>query len=599
MAKKQIYLDSLKEPCEFLPVDERLAIQQEEDELFKKEERYLRGQLTNARRKHDSKYELIILTKLGELYRENSYYDKAIEYYEEALNIDKEYFYAIDGLGVTYYRIGEYDKAIGYFQQELNPIVAMTNLSRVYRAKGDYNRAIKYAERVLEKDSEDVNAMNELGINYRLKQDYLQSIRWFERGLKIEPHDEQVMDELGITYREMGRYDQAIEWFEKKLKLYPNDKEALDGLGITYRKMECYEEAIEQFKKYFKLYPDDEYALYNLERTYEEMGETPQVVEYLKRQLRSSPEDSIVRSQLRTIGEKYEATGKLREAKEILDFLRETPQTKSLSFTLDAVISDEIETESLKEKIEQLERKIQQQEELLHSRQMATLGVMASGLSHEINQPLQIILAIAQNCTRDIQRNTIYTEGILTDLEHIATTTKRIDKIVNHLHVLAREHEPKLEAVDVNMVIENSFIMFHQQLKSRGIKIEQNFLLDLPPVKADMIQLEQVFINLINNAHDALEGCANKTITISTQEQNGHIEIRFQDNGGGIALENLPKIFDAFFTTKQEKGGIGLGLYIAQDIIQSFGGTITVDSRVNEGTTFLIKLPIAGKEDSE
>jgi C4-dicarboxylate-specific signal transduction histidine kinase len=255
---------------------------------------------------------------------------------------------------------------------------------------------------------------------------------------------------------------------------------------------------------------------------------------------------------------------------------------------------------SVEDKIELLEQALQRQEvELLRSRRMATLGVMASGLAHEINQPLQIILAVAQNCIRDIQQNVIDTKGILADLEHIATTTKRIDKIVNHLHFLAREHKPKLEAVDVNTIIENSFIMFHQQLKSRGIKIERHFSPDLLPVKADMIQLEQVFINLINNARDALEGRANKTITISTQEQNGHIQVRFQDNGAGIAPENLPKIFDAFFTTKQEQGGIGLGLYITQDIIQSFGGAITVDSRVNEGTTFLIKLPITRKEDEE
>jgi len=257
----------------------------------------------------------------------------------------------------------------------------------------------------------------------------------------------------------------------------------------------------------------------------------------------------------------------------------------------------------LEEKIERLEQTIQRQEaELLRSRQMATLGVMASGLAHEINQPLQIILAVAQNCTRDIQRDAIDTEGILADLEHIATTIKRIDKIVNHLHVLARERKPELEAVDVNTVIENSFIMFHQQLKSRGIEIKRNFSPDLPAVKADMIQLEQVFINLISNARDALdslEGGADRTITISTREQNGHIQVRFQDNGVGIASEDLPSIFDAFFTTKQEKGGMGLGLYIVQDIVKSFGGAITVDSRINEGTIFLISLPISGKENAE
>lgn len=236
--------------------------------------------------------------------------------------------------------------------------------------------------------------------------------------------------------------------------------------------------------------------------------------------------------------------------------------------------------------------------DLLQSRRMATLGVMASGLAHEINQPLQIILSVAQNAIREIQQNAIDSEGTLKDLEQIATNTKRIDKIVNHLHVLARDRKPKLEMVNINTVIDNSFIMFHQQLtKARGIEIIQNLSPDLPPIKADAIQLEQVFINLINNARDALEGCKNKTIEISAQEQNEHIQVRFQDNGKGVSPEDLPRVFDVFFTTKEE--GMGLGLYIARDIIQSYDGTITAQSKIDEGTTFLIELPVAVKEDAE
>lgn len=233
----------------------------------------------------------------------------------------------------------------------------------------------------------------------------------------------------------------------------------------------------------------------------------------------------------------------------------------------------------------------------MRSRQMATLGVMASGLAHEIAQPLQLILAVSQNCIRDIQSKAIDTEGTLADLDRIATTTKRIDKIVNHLHVLSRERKPKLEAVDVNSVIENSFIMFHQQLKSRSIKVERDFTDDLPPVKADTVQLEQVFINLINNAREALEEVEDKTIIISTEAQNSQVQVRFQDNGKGIDPADSPQIFDAFFTTKEE--GVGLGLYITRDIIHSYGGTITAQSDGNEGTTFLIQLPIAEEEETE
>jgi signal transduction histidine kinase len=435
MDREREHFISLEEVGELLPENNRPTIQQKirKNERFEKEERYLHGQLADARRKHDERYELINLTRLGKLYRENGYYDEAIEYYEQALEIDKQNFYALGG---------------------------------------DY---------------------------------------------------------------------------------------ALNGLYLTYKAM----------------------------------GATPRAVEYFRDRLRAFPKDPIACSQLEAISGEYKSAGNLREAKEILDFLNEI-QVESNETTLIA------EEESLENEIEQLAQTIQRQEaELLRARQMATLGVMASGLSHEINQPLQIILAVAQNCVLDIQRNAIDVEGIIADLEHIVTTTERIDKIVNHLHVLARERKPTSEVINVNMVIENSFIMFHQQLKSRGIKIERNLSPDLPLVRADIIQLEQVFINLINNARDALEGRANKTITISTQEQNKYIQVRFQDNGKGIAPENLEKVFDAFFTTKQEKGGIGLGLYITQDIIQSFGGTITVDSRVNEGTTFLIKLPITRKENAE
>ena len=263
-------------------------------------------------------------------------------------------------------------------------------------------------------------------------------------------------------------------------------------------------------------------------------------------------------------------------------------------------VEHELEAAELKAELEALmagiEQDIQRQEaNLTQSRRMATLGVMASGLAHEINQPLQIILSVAQNCAREIQRDIIDNDGIIVDLDKVTAYTKRINRIVNHLLLLARDHEPKLELVDVNTVIENSFIMFYQQLtKARGIKIIKNLSEELPSIKADSIQLEQVFINLINNARDALDGCKDRIIEVSTQEQDGHILVEFRDSGKGIAPEDLPRIFDAFFTTKEE--GMGLGLHITRDIVQSYGGTIIAHSEVNEGTTFLIELPVAAEE---
>ncbi len=259
--------------------------------------------------------------------------------------------------------------------------------------------------------------------------------------------------------------------------------------------------------------------------------------------------------------------------------------------------NSEIKMESLEEKIKRLEKTISRQEaELLRSRKMATLGIMTSALAHEIIQPLQIILATAQNCQRDIQRNQVDTQIIFEDLEQIAKTITRIVHIVNRLYQLSHDSQPLLERVDVNTSIENVIMMFREQFQSRGIKINKHFTTLLPLIKADQVQLEQVFINLISNARDALEGRVNNDITISTHKQNGEIQIQFEDNGVGIASAQLPHIFDAFFTTKEK--GSGLGLYISQEIIHCYGGIISIESQLNKGSTFLIKFPIATQEQT-
>lgn len=707
------------------------------EDPFEKEQANLRANLTLSRRNNNKKYERINLNKLGVLCRKHAYYEKALEYFQQAFKIEPEDRYTLDGFGMTYFEMEQYDQAIEWFKRQLDPIVALTNLSRTYRAKEDYDRAIEYAQQILRKDPENQIALNQLGINYRKKGKYEQSIKWFQKCLEINPRQKLAMDGLAITYRKMGDYEQAIAWFEKELELHldnkqamnglgitygqmrdyeksiywfnkelkldPNAKEAMNGLGITYREMEDYKQAIAWFEKELALYPDSIHgmnglaityrrmknyqesiewfenalklkpnnqqclnglgityqemgkyeqalacfekilasypnnqhgmngvaityqqmgnyaqaiALFNkmlplyrndalkgLETTYDKMGPTSEAVELLKHNLLSEPTDSLAYPQLSVISQKYESDGKLQEAKQILAFLRKIKGTLSPPNIGGFAKREGAEamndsTESLEQKIKRLEKEIERREvELLRSRQMATLGVMASGLAHEIMQPLQIILATAQNCQLDIEANMIETPEILEDLEGIAKTTKRIDHIVNHLHVLSRPPKPTVALLNINTVIKDAFIMFGEQLKSRNISLKMKYTDHLPSVQGDKIQLEQVFINLINNSRDALEQTERdeKQIRVSTQVQDDEIHIRFEDNGAGISPEDLPHIFDAFMTTKER--GVGVGLYITQDIIHSYGGAIMADSRANEGTTFLIKLPIVREEE--
>jgi C4-dicarboxylate-specific signal transduction histidine kinase len=236
-----------------------------------------------------------------------------------------------------------------------------------------------------------------------------------------------------------------------------------------------------------------------------------------------------------------------------------------------------------------------QKNELLHSRQMVVIARMASSLAHEIMQPLQIILMKADNCSWEVEHDEISKEYILKDLKKIIYTTQRIAHIVKYLRILSQEHKPKLELVNINSVIENSLTLFDEQLKSRHITFEKNLVATLPLIRSDKLQLEQVVIILMSNARDALEGCDEKRIAISTQEHNSKIQIQIADNGVGIAPEELPNIFNAFMTTK-EKIGTGIGLYIAQNIIQTYNGKITVTSQMNEGTTLFVTFPIVKEE---
>jgi len=179
---------------------------------------------------------------------------------------------------------------------------------------------------------------------------------------------------------------------------------------------------------------------------------------------------------------------------------------------------------------------------------------------------------------------------ILNHLDNIIAATKWIDNVVNHLHVFSRDRKPNPVPVNVNVVIDNALSLFQQQLKARGIDIQKHLADNLPLVKADQTELEIVIINLINNARDALEGREDKRITITTQQaRQSEVQIRVEDNGEGIQPDQLPHLFEPFWTTKEK--GTGIGLYTTQQIVQAYNGDIKVSSYVNEMTTFLITVP--------
>lgn len=240
---------------------------------------------------------------------------------------------------------------------------------------------------------------------------------------------------------------------------------------------------------------------------------------------------------------------------------------------------------SIRERDERLQR--QTQEELMRSDRLAMIGQLAAGVAHEINNPLGSILLFSRLLLQQAPA-----EGtVRQNLERIEKETKRCHTIVQSLLEFARQREPKIEVVVVNDLLEKTIKLFENQFLFHNIEVNQDYQPDLPTIHADPGQLQQVFMNIIINAADAMKGRGQLTITTRAAEKDGQVEISVVDTGCGIPPEEIQRIFEPFFTTKGVGHGTGLGLSVSYGIVQRHGGTLRVSSRVGKGSTFVVVLP--------
>lgn len=241
-----------------------------------------------------------------------------------------------------------------------------------------------------------------------------------------------------------------------------------------------------------------------------------------------------------------------------------------------------------------LEEELQKaQAHLVQAGKMRALGELVAGVAHELNNPLMA----AATFLHVVQENLPAHDENQRRLRLIEQCHERIAKIIDHLRDFSRQSKADFRYLDIREPIENVLLITHQQLLNHGIRLVKNFAPDLPLIRGDANQLEQVFLNLITNAKDAMEKVAGKkelTISVALLQHNGwhDIEIAVKDTGIGIPAENVDKIFEPFFSTKEVGKGTGLGLSICYGIIAAHGGRIEVESKINEGTTFRVILPV-------
>jgi two-component system C4-dicarboxylate transport sensor histidine kinase DctB len=232
----------------------------------------------------------------------------------------------------------------------------------------------------------------------------------------------------------------------------------------------------------------------------------------------------------------------------------------------------------------------EKQAELVQAGKLAALGQLSAGISHEINQPLTAIGHYARNGARLLQQQRGAEAS--DNFEHISALTKRATAIVTRLKSMARKRRDSVQPVCFNQVVEHvlTLLKSHPQTQKTDIIVTMGAPQNL--VLAEQIQLEQVVLNLLSNALDAVaENIHDKTIKIDCVRSEGQIELCISDNGPGVAPELYEQIFNPFFTTKEVDQGLGLGLSISYNIIQDFGGQLTVLHNRNRGAIFSLRLP--------
>jgi len=239
---------------------------------------------------------------------------------------------------------------------------------------------------------------------------------------------------------------------------------------------------------------------------------------------------------------------------------------------------------------EEKERELQR--ELYLSSRLASIGELAAGVAHQLNNPLTGVLGFSQ---RLLRKST--DEEASQDLKRIYTETERAAKIVQNLLTFARRREAKKEYSNVNNIVQGALELRAYELKTSNIDVITNLDPSLPKIMLDFHQIQEVFLNIILNAEQAMtEANGGGKLIIKTEKKNGYTRTTFTDDGPGILSENLDNVLDPFFTTKGEKGGTGLGLSVCHGIISEHGGKIYARSKPGKGATFFVELPIIAEE---
>ncbi len=229
------------------------------------------------------------------------------------------------------------------------------------------------------------------------------------------------------------------------------------------------------------------------------------------------------------------------------------------------------------------------QDDLVHAAKMAVLGQMSAGISHELNQPLEALQAYVDNIRLLIRQKRF--EEVDSNFEAISDMTRRAGKIIRNIKNLAHHHTQEIQPVSPQAALEAALSFLQMGSRLEGIDIVKLFPQEMVWILGEVVQLEQVFLNIMTNAVDAMEGSAVRRLVLAIHTNDDEVQVIIRDTGPGIEDNLLSRIFEPFFSTKDIKKGLGLGLAITSNIISDFGGTVTASNHPEGGAQFILTFP--------
>ncbi|WP_462253800.1 tetratricopeptide repeat-containing sensor histidine kinase [Ekhidna sp.] len=565
-------------------------------------------------------------------------YDKSLEYNQKAFSIGaalKDSTLINNGynnIGLLYYNLGSYQTALEYLlrsktiKDKIGETYALSttlnNIGLVFERVKDYQQARKYftqaydvANAISDRDNE-LYSTNNIGITYLREGNLDEAIKYFRKGANMGTEFQNInwgavsLRGIGEVYMLSGRKDSVLYYLESSL----NASRSIDdkkGMAEGYFLLAKNALSEKNFSESLKLLGMsnslalqiqirqqqlDNLKLYS--EIYARIGDNKMENEYLDKyiHLRDSLFQDAVTRNLNLIPVKIqEEEGRFRLSSQQAEIRNQllTNQlfTLIITITIPLLIIMVILYKRYRRKAIELQRNNEElkhtQSLLITSEKMASLGVLAAGVGHEINNPLNFIKNGVEAISKKMENNK--DDEMNSYLKIVNEGVSRATNIVKSLSHFSRKGHNMEEVCNLQEIIENCLLILHNKIRNK-VNIVTNFTKLKVNLKGNEGRLHQAMMNILANAEQAINGKG--TIEITTLKRKDHIEIWIEDDGEGIPEDNLMKISDPFFTTKAPGDGTGLGLFITFSIIEEHNGNIEVTSNMGEGTKFTITLPL-------